>query len=116
MNRLRIFLLLSWLVAAPIEAGAAGHLRFWNLTSVTITQLNLAPAGTSNWGPEQCRNDPDKSVSVDERLNLTGVGAGRYDVKLTDQKGRTCLIRNVELKDSGPYAFSLADEDLTSCQ
>jgi hypothetical protein len=115
MNRFGVFLLLSSLAALPGAAGAAGHLRFWNLTSVTITQLYLAPAGTSDWGPEQCRNDPDKSVSVDERLNLTAVSAGRYDVKLTDQKRRTCLVRNVEVKDSGPYAFSLADEDLAEC-
>ena len=42
-------------VAAP--AGAADHLPFWNLTANTINECSLAPAGTTNWGPNQCLND-----------------------------------------------------------
>ena len=105
-----IFLLTA--SAAP----AAERMRFWNLTTATITELRLASAGTGRWGPNQCDGDPDKSVDSDERLTLTGVEPGVYDVKLSDKTGRTCLVRNVEVKSGRPYAFSLSDNDLRECE
>jgi len=45
--------------------------RFWNLTLHTLTEFNLAPAGTSNWGDNQCKNDKDGTVDSDERLRIT---------------------------------------------
>jgi hypothetical protein len=75
----------------------------------------LAPAGTTNWGPDQCKNDPDGSVSSDERLWLKDVAPGRYDVKLADKSGRECIVQNVELVTGRPYAFSIADQDLKNC-
>jgi hypothetical protein len=95
---------------------AAERLRFWNLTTATITSLRLAPAGTGLWGPNQCENDPDKSVDSDERLPVTGVEPGRYDIKLGDKAGRTCLVRNIEVVSGRPYAFSISDTDLTQCE
>ena len=42
------------LVAAGAAASvAAERLRFWNLTAFTITELRLAPAGTTAWGADQ---------------------------------------------------------------
>ena len=35
-------------------------------TKNTISDLRLAPAGTTNWGPDQCKNDKDGSVETDE--------------------------------------------------
>lgn len=96
-------------------ATGAERLRFWNLTSSTIKELHLAPAGTANWGPDQCKNDPDGAVDTDERLILKDVVPGRYDVKVTDKKGRTCLVRNVEVVAGKPYAFSISEKDLTDC-
>jgi hypothetical protein len=106
--------LLAMMAICSADA-AAQSLRFWNLTSFTITRLNLAPTGTDHWGANQCDNDPDKSVSSDERLKITGVTPVRYDVRLTDGKSRVCIVRNVEVKPKGPYAFSISDKDLTSC-
>ena len=44
------------LVAFTVIAAAAETqnrpTRFWNLTKNTISELRLAPAGTTNWGPE----------------------------------------------------------------
>ena len=95
---------------------AEQRLTFWNLTSDTITNLVMAPAGTGTFGPNQCANDRDGSVDHDERLRLTGVQPGRYDVRLTQKRGRVCTIRNVEVKGEGRYAFSLGDGDLTDCK
>ena len=53
------------------QAADPGVTRFWNLTGETITHLNMAPTGTTRWGPDQCRNDPDGTVDFDERLRST---------------------------------------------
>jgi hypothetical protein len=111
----RVGLISIVLLVASSTAFAAERLRFWNLTTVTISQLCLAPTGTTKWGPNQCENDADKSVDPDERLTITGVKPGRYDVKLVDKKGRTCVVPNVEIRSGGPYAFSISDEDLKDC-
>jgi hypothetical protein len=88
-----------------VQAAESGTTRFWNLTGETITHLNLAPTGTANWGPDQCRNDPDGSVDFDERLRITGVSSGRYDVKFSDKAGRTCLVRGVEVKTGAVFSL-----------
>ena len=106
-------MLMAALSAAAL--GAEQRLRFWNLTATTITKLYMAPAGTDKWGPDQCRNDPDGAVDADERLTLKGIEPGRYDVKLTDKKGRTCIVRNIEVKGGRPYAFSIEESDLKDC-
>lgn len=97
-------------------AVAAERLRFWNLTAYTITELYLAPAGSGQWGANQCKNDPDGAVDSDERLTLKDVTPGRYDVKLVDKTGRACLVKNVEVVAGKPYAFSIAENELTDCR
>ena len=74
-------------------AMAAKTTRMWNLTDNTITMLQLAPAGTSDFGPDQAKNDKDGSVDHDERLKIIGVSTGTYDARLTDAKGRTCTVK-----------------------
>ena len=103
-----------WIGAQP--ALAADPLRFWNLTSVTITRLVLAPAGSGAFGPDQCANDRDGAVDHDERLRLAEITPGRYDVQLTTKPGRICLIRNVEVTAGRKFAFALDDGDLTDCR
>ena len=89
-------------------------IRFWNLTLNTITQLQMAPAGSDAWGPDQCKNDRDGTVDHDERLRITGVEPGRHDAKFTDKIGRTCIVRNIELKDGA--VFSIEEKELTDCK
>ena len=103
------------LLALNSAATAAERLRFWNLTGFTIKELHLAPTGTVDWGLDQCKNDPDGVVDVDERLTLKNVVPGHYDVKLVDKQGRSCVVRNVEVQAGKPYAFSLSEKDLIDC-
>jgi hypothetical protein len=110
---LTILCLLSFV--GSTGALSADRMKFWNLTGTTIAQLYLAPADTTKWGPNQSANDPDGTVTSDERLELKGVEAGRYDVKVTDENGRTCVVKNVTLLAGKPYAFSLSEADLKDC-
>ncbi len=90
-------------------------MEFWNLTPNTITSLRLAPVGTTAFGPDQCANDKDGTVDHDERLRLAGVKPGRYDVQVTDAKGRQCLARDIAVVGNKRVAFSLSDKDLKDC-
>lgn len=97
---------------APAVAMAKST-RFWNLTANTITSLQLSPAGKNDWGPDQTVNDPDHSVDHDERLKITGAAGGAYDVKFTDKTGRSCIARNVQVRDGG--VFSIEEKNLRDC-
>jgi len=114
----RAFLLAIAVAALLCDPGLAADgkgkgTRFWNLTSSTVTNLQLSSAGQNAWGPNQCANDPDGTVDHDERLRIIGISPGRYDVKLANKAGRTCIVRNLEIKQNG--IFSIEDKDLTDC-
>jgi hypothetical protein len=104
---------LTAMISGQAQAAESGTTRFWNLTGETITHLMLAPAGTAKWGPDQCRNDPDGAVDFDERLRITGVSSGRYDVKFTDKTGRSCTITGIDIKAGA--VFSIGKEALEHC-
>ncbi len=101
------------LVASQAVAADGKGIRFWNLTSETIVELRMAPAGTNAWSSNQCANDRDGAVDHDERLRITGIVPGRYDLKVGFKDGRMCAVRNIEVKDGG--IFSIEDKNLTDC-
>ena len=111
MHRL-VFLALA-LALASSTAFSQARTRFWNLTQMRISEFYLAPAGTTNWGPNQAKNDKDGVADPDERLNITGVQSGTYDIKLADKEGRTCMVHGVKVEAG--QVFSIDDKDLTSC-
>jgi hypothetical protein len=101
---------------AILATGAAAQdrpPRFWNLTRHTIAEFYLAPAGTTKWSDNQCKNDKDGTVDSDERLRITGVSPGTYDAKLKDVSGRSCLVHNIKVEAG--EVFSIEEKDLTSC-
>lgn len=96
------------------SALAASGTRFWNLTKNTVNLLQLAPAGSSAYGENLCLADNDKSVDSDERLKISGVKSGRYDVKLGDTAGRQCTVKNIEITEG--KVFSIEEKQLTDCK
>ena len=104
-----IFLSICTLAVAAEGKG----IRFWNLTASTIAKLQLSPTGKDTWGLDQCTNDRDGTVDHDERLKITGIGPGQYDVKVASADGRVCIVRNVEIKANA--VFSISENELTDC-
>jgi hypothetical protein len=100
-------------VTSATALAAERPMRFWNLTRHTIKEFYLAPAGTTNWGANQCKNDRDGTVDSDERLRITDTPPGIYDAKLTDVSGRTCTVKNLKL-EAGEI-FSIEEKELTAC-
>jgi len=109
----RLVFLVFALTLASSVAFAQARTRFWNLTQMRISEFYLAPAGTTTWGPNQAKNDKDGVADPDERLNITGVQSGTYDIKLADKEGRTCMVRGVKVEAG--QVFSIDEKELTSC-
>jgi hypothetical protein len=107
---------LTLAIAAGICEGVAQNrpARFWNLTKNTISEFYVAPTGTSDWGPNQCKNDKDGRVDFDERLGISDLPPGIYDARLTDVTGRTCTVQKIKIEPG--RVFSIAEKDLTSCE
>ncbi|MGL3107925.1 hypothetical protein [Bradyrhizobium sp. BR 1432] len=111
---MRWVLALIALLTLAGEAAAQGKgIRLWNLTTETISGFQLAPAGRTDWGPNQCLNDKDKEVDHDERLRITGIEPGHYDARVSYPNGRQCIVRGIEIRADA--VFSIADKDLKDC-
>jgi hypothetical protein len=101
--------------ASQLLAADTASLKFWNTTAETITELYLAPAGTSAWSANLCLTDQDHAVDPDERLSLPGITGGSYEVRVVDKRGRKCLFHDLRLSGAGHYAFALSEEQMASC-
>lgn len=101
------------IVMLAVPAQAEKPTRFWNLTSSTVTDLRLSPAGAGAFGENLCLSDKDKEVDHDERLALPGVAPGRYDIKVGYEGGRVCVAKNLSIEAGG--VFSIEDKDLVDC-
>jgi nitric oxide synthase oxygenase domain/subunit len=102
------------LLTGAYELAAQGKgIRFWNLTTATISSFQLSPAGKETWGPNQTLNDKDKEVDHDERLRITSTEPGRYDAKIGYRNSKQCIVRDIEIKADA--VFSIADKDLKDC-
>src|ERR1700742_5399056 len=101
----RTIFLAALILALMPAAASAKDTRFWNLTANTITSLQLSPAGKNEWGRNQTDNDNDRTVDHDERLKITDTASGVYDVKFTDKIGRTCVVSNVQIKESAVFSI-----------
>jgi hypothetical protein len=102
-------------LAAMVSAHpvASKDTRFWNLTISTVNSLELAPSGTTAFGPNQCANDPDGAVEHDERVKVTGVTTGSYDARLALADGRKCTAKNLQVEAGKPFAIE--EKDLVNC-
>jgi hypothetical protein len=108
-----VLLLLTCTAGTTRSLAADKPPQFWNLTSSTVTGLELSKSGENAFQSNQTVNDPDGTVEHDERLKLTGVESGVYDLRLTLKDGRTCFVRNVNIRRGKP--FSIEDKDLVDC-
>ena len=108
---------LSALAAATLlvttGAAMAKEPIVWNLTVNRIDSLKVSPPGKNEWGAEQTLNDKDHSVDPDERLKITGLADGVYDVKFIDARKRTCIVLNVAL--AANKITSIDEKELKGC-
>jgi hypothetical protein len=108
-----LLVVLAFITTVATGFSAERPTRFWNLTHTTISEFQLAPAGTAKWGENQCKNDKDGTVDFDERLRISGVESGRYDARIRDTSGRVCFARNINIRAGD--VFSIEERDLVDC-
>jgi hypothetical protein len=113
MWRAPLLAAITVLALVPARAADRKPIRLWNLTLHTIVSLQMSPAGQGAWGRDQCENDRDHEVDHDERLRITDIEAGRYDVRVKDKSGRVCIVKNVDVKDGA--IFTIEEKDLSDC-
>lgn len=108
--------LLAALCFPPPFAATAGDRFFaYNLTTSTdFVGVFLAPAGTVAWGANQALNDRDKALDPSERLAITGIARGLFDLKLQDRHGRICIKYGIDLTTDS--TFDIRDSDLADCR
>ncbi|MBO0710440.1 MAG: hypothetical protein J2P47_04075 [Acetobacteraceae bacterium] len=99
--------------AASLSAAAAAFAVYNETTGTEFVGVYLAPENTENWGANQALNDKDHALDTSERLLLKDIGPRRYDVRLVDRKGRSCILKGVDL--TRDRSFEVRDQDLTNC-
>lgn len=99
---------------ADAEEKKSKGTRFWNLTGETVTKFELAPAGSTTFGPDQAKNDKDGAVDNDERLKLIDVADGKYDARITDKTGRVCMAMGLDIKADA--VISVEKDQLKDCK
>jgi hypothetical protein len=104
---------MTLLLGTSVALAAEKPVRFWNLTSETVTSLRLAPAGTKDFGPDLTKGDSDGAVDHDERLAIKILAPGTYDASVGFRSGRACVVK--DLKVEAASVFSIEEKDLSSC-
>lgn len=112
MRRSLVLIVILLVSSAELKAEGKG-IRFWNLTTATVSSFQLSPATKDVWGPNLTLNDKDKEVDHDERLRITGIEPGRYDAKIGYPNRRVCFARGIEIKADA--VFTIEDKDLKDC-
>lgn len=92
-------------------AALAGNVVFVNKSSWEIHEVYFAPASHSSWGEDHLGSD---ILERGDSLTLSGVSAGRWDVRLVDEDDDECVLENVEI--DGSDRWIITDEDLLGCQ
>jgi len=90
------------------------RLFVYDLTTATkFIEVYLAPSGSGQWGANQTVNDKDRVLDPGERLAITILARGVYDVKFVDPDGRVCIKAGVDL--TRETTFDIRDTDLAKC-
>ena len=104
-------LLAAAALAHAADAPHAERFFVYNLTTASdLNGLYLAPAGTTDWGPNQALNDKDHQVEPTERLAIKGIAHGLFDVRAVTTKGHECVKRSVDL--TRETTFDIRDADM----
>jgi len=78
-----------------------------------IHQMYLSSVDEEEWGPDQLG---EQIIDAEGGgFKLSGVPCDSYDVRLVDEDGDECVVREVDLC-AGSETWVITDEDLLTCQ
>ncbi|VVO43440.1 hypothetical protein [Pseudomonas fluorescens] len=89
----------------------ASTINIENESSWEIHELYFAPSSQDDWGDDHLG---EQVLKPGMSLTLTGVTAGKWDVRLVDEDKDECIVKNQKISSS--ETFSIGDDDLLGCQ
>lgn len=92
-------------------AALAARVVFVNQSSWEIHEVYFSPASQNDWGDDHLGS---QVLEKGDSLTLTGVSAGRWDVRIVDEDGDQCVIEDVAI--DGTDKWVITDSDLLGCQ
>ncbi len=99
---------------APIKWPRRKGIRLWNLTTATISEFQLSPAGKTDVGPQP---DPERQGQGSRPRRAPAHHRGASPAAMTPRSGypgaKHCFVRDIEIKADA--VFSIADKDLKDC-
>jgi len=104
-------ILLCAALAAVATAAYASDLVIRNVSHWDIHRIYLSSTDEGSWGPDQLGDDV---LHSGQALTLRGVECDYYDIKLVDEDGDTCELRDVKLCSDSEWAIT--DEELLGCE
>lgn len=93
------------------SSAIALELKLENKTGKELHELYFAPAGDSDWGPDQLG---DEIVENNETFTLRKIPRGSYDVLFVDEHGDKCDLRDVDFTES--EVFVMTKSIIKGCQ
>ena len=105
-------LLLALAPLAAANAASKSSVTIHNGSSWAIHELYLSPSDQDAWGPDQLGSE---IIESDGRYTLNGIPCDEYDVRLVDEDGDECVVREVDLCGDNA-TWRITDEDLLACQ
>lgn len=78
-----------------------------------INQMYLSSVDEEEWGPDQLGDEV--IAAQGGSFKLSGVPCDSYDVRLVDEDGDECVVREVDLCGENA-TWSISDEDLLACE
>jgi hypothetical protein len=105
---------LAFVLFAPVDASAAdtATVRILNKSKWDIHHFYLSSTDTEDWGPDQLGDDVLESGSS---FTLTDIECDMWDIKVVDEDGDECEIRNVALCDEDAV-WKITDDELLECE
>ena len=90
----------------------SSSIRVTNSSAWVIRELYLSPVSESRWGADQLGAHV---IRTGESYSITGIPCGSYDVKIVDEDGDNCEVRNTNIcaENSG---VDISSQDLLHCQ
>lgn len=104
-------ILLVAALAAVATAAYASNLVIHNESAWDIHRIFISSTDAESWGEDQLDDD---ILGSGQTLTLHGVSCDYYDVKLVDEDGDTCELRNVKL--CGDKVWTIDDNELLGCE
>ncbi|HEV2915372.1 MAG TPA: hypothetical protein VGX92_18985 [Pyrinomonadaceae bacterium] len=100
------------LPVASIAEPQRGEFMIVNKSRFTIYKLFLSPSNNRRWGRDQLGR---RTIKPGDSFTLNRIPCGLYDVKVVDEDGDACEIREISMCRDHTH-WDLTNDDLLRCE